>query len=66
MNLLEAIKSLRKFSAIDVYNPIQYFEKETGPHGHYFTCGYFMVDGECCTTLELYDDELLGEYRFIT
>jgi hypothetical protein len=65
MTLLEAVKSGRKFSSTEVYNPIQYFQKETGPYGHYFTCGYFVVDGEYCTTLDLYDDEILGNYRFI-
>ena len=65
MNLLEAIKSGRRFSLKEVYYPIQYFTKGTGPYQYLVDCDYFIICGEFSTSLDLDADEFLAEYWFI-
>lgn len=65
MNFLEAMLTRRKFSRVDIYEEIQYFDKNTGPYQHLVGCDYFVIDGEFSTSIDLYADELLGDYRIL-
>ena len=65
MNLIQAMLSGKRFTEVEFYEPIQYFTKGTGPYKYQFDCGYFVVDGEGCTTLAFYGDEILAQYRLI-
>jgi len=65
MNLIEAVQSGRKFSRVEVYEEIQHFKKGTGPYPFLVDCDYFVVDGEFSTSIDLYADEILAEYRFL-
>ncbi len=65
MNFIEAMLTRKKFSNKLVYEEIQYFDAKTGPYQYLVGCDYFIIDGEFSTSIDLYGDELLGEYKLI-
>jgi len=65
MNFIEAMLTRQKFSSVDVYEEIQYFDAKTGPYAYLVDCDYFVVDSEFMTSIDLYADELLGKYKVI-
>lgn len=65
MNIIEAMLTRKKFSDVNVYEEIQYFDAKTGPYKHFVGCDYFIIDGEFSTSIDLYADELLGNYRLL-
>lgn len=61
MNLIEAMKSGKRFKRKNNDKWSQCFEPKTGPHTDLVGCGYFVHDGEFSSSINLYYSDLVAD-----
>ena len=61
MTLQEVLKTKKRFKKQVEDDWIEYYENREGPYGSLVDCGYFVLEGDFSTSLDLYREDILAE-----